>query len=174
MAKAGAKKQVAENSATLSLVRRVSFSLVILQLVARFFFHRLSQGDVIACAVLAVAYKVIYSVMKAHARPSFDEDGKLIYGGGSLAAIGFMSYLRDILYVCWFGHLLSVFSRYGLLVILLIPAAAFAFLWKKLIKPWLFSEPPPEPTAEQQAIIDRQQDRREQRARRRMRRGAAQ
>ena len=60
------------------------------------------------------------------AAPHYSADGELIFSGGDLAQGGVLSYYHDLIYLCLIAQLLSIFTKWGWLVLLAVRRAGGA------------------------------------------------
>lgn len=101
MAGQGAKKRFEDNASRLWLIRMCMTGFVCLHLVVRFLIRRSSAswGTGVGFFLTLLVEGIAYSQLAAFARPQYDQDDDLIYGGADLKMGGMCGIYHDILYI---------------------------------------------------------------------------
>ncbi|KAJ2608050.1 hypothetical protein H4S08_004601 [Coemansia sp. RSA 1365] len=65
---------------------------------------------------------MLYMNLRQMAQPRYDSGGILVDSGTDLKQPGLVSYMFDYVYISWFVHVLSLFTKWAWMVYLAIPA----------------------------------------------------
>lgn len=141
MAGAGAKKRLEENRRHLNVLRIWLATGFITHFVVRLLlkgssattWHWLGLG-----ATTLVNY-ISFFMITQHAKPTYDANGDLLDGGGSMSMKGINAYCHDLLYITSFVQCGTAFFSWFWYVYLLVPAYGLYKLFQNVVVPWFSS-----------------------------------
>jgi len=139
MANNAAKKRKFENEAILLRLWKILLIVNAIYILVRmvFFWSSFGTWHWIGFVGTTAVYWFCYSSLSSMAKPTFDEQGKLLDGGGNLSGGGLVEYYFDVIYVSAFVQLSSILTDWMWLSYLVIPIYAVYALWGLVIKPLL-------------------------------------
>lgn len=145
----GAKQIAKENAETITFYRNmilgangIYFTGMVLE---GAYYHALEITMFFICAIIYIG---CYQFLAKVGMPKVSPSGQLLDPGLDLNMEGGMAeHVKDILILTTGAHILSLFSNYLWLLLLLGPLRAFHMLWVNVISPWIFA-PAPEPEDE--------------------------
>jgi len=134
----GAKQIVEENKTTLSFYRNMTFGSIGLTFLTSFIFFEITKTFIIMSILSVVILLAAYQFMIYMAKSHYSETGQLIDPGNDLNIEGGIGEnVKDLIILTSGTMLLSLFTNYFWLLLLLLPMRAFWLLWGSIIKPWL-------------------------------------
>eukprot|EP00199_Chlamydomonas_sp_CCMP681_P003675 CAMPEP_0119107114 /NCGR_PEP_ID=MMETSP1180-20130426/7958_1 /TAXON_ID=3052 ORGANISM="Chlamydomonas cf sp, Strain CCMP681" /NCGR_SAMPLE_ID=MMETSP1180 /ASSEMBLY_ACC=CAM_ASM_000741 /LENGTH=178 /DNA_ID=CAMNT_0007092553 /DNA_START=15 /DNA_END=551 /DNA_ORIENTATION=+ len=143
MAGHGAKKRLEENSKRLGQLRMLLLLGIVAQAAGLSFnawkTGSVSWGSVAALLATTAVGWACYLTIGAYAKPSHDDQGGLIDGGGDMGKGTVNGHCHDVLYITVFVQVLSPLSRWFWYFYLLVPGFALYKLCKHIIIPYIKS-----------------------------------
>uniref|UniRef100_A0A7S0PLY3 Transmembrane protein 208 n=1 Tax=Ostreococcus mediterraneus TaxID=1486918 RepID=A0A7S0PLY3_9CHLO len=138
MAKSGAKKQHEANKAQLKLLASVLNYTTVFHVVVRLCvrYKTAKKWNVVFFACTLLACRTSLTSLRSFAAPTYDADGELIDGGGSLRG-GLTEYYQDLIYVGAFALTATTYSDWFWMSMLIIPAVGGYLIITKLILPYM-------------------------------------
>nr|ACO15035.1 Transmembrane protein 208 [Caligus clemensi] len=145
----GSKQIVKENAETIQFYRNIilgsngMYFLIMTLLGPRYGYTE------ILCFLLSASLCISgYQFFSYFGSPTLAENGSVLDTGIDLnITSGVSEHVKDLIILVGFAQVLSLFSNYFWLLLLLIPARGFWMLWKSVIAPWLFAPAPEEDTS---------------------------
>ncbi|XP_077983417.1 transmembrane protein 208-like [Glandiceps talaboti] len=158
----GQKQIYEENKKTLQFYTKIIFATNLIYLLVRMAW--MWESFNVSCWLLLSLAVLIYfsclSFMTKMARATFNTNGSLVDGGMDLnSESGTAEHIKDVILVTVLVQILSIFSNYFWLCWLIVPGAAFYYLWTNLLAPWIFA-PAPEIDEKKQKKMERKMQRR--------------
>lgn len=77
---------------------------------------------------LGLASALPFYMIWVAARPSFGSDGSIISGGEDITQRGVLEYAHDVIFLCAFVQTALIFSRWALIVLLVVPVYIIYFV----------------------------------------------
>jgi len=138
MAKSGAKKQHEANKAQLNVLTRALNYAAVFHVVVRWClrFRTVSKWHVAAFVVTLLSCRASLASLRSFAAPTYDADGELLDGGGSLRG-GLTEYYQDLIYVGAFALTTSTYSDWFWMSMLIIPVVGGYLIITKLVLPFM-------------------------------------
>ncbi|XP_011309806.1 transmembrane protein 208 isoform X1 [Fopius arisanus] len=160
----GAKQILEENVSTLNFYRNMVFIASGVYLVIMIVFFEFTPLTISLTLLSAVTYVTSYQFMMYMARAKYSESGQLIDSGVDLNMEGGIAeHIKDLIILTSGCQVLSLTSNYFWCLWTLAPIRGFYMLWTKLLAPWFFSSPEPQPDMDEkkQRKLERKMARRQ-------------
>ncbi|XP_063983014.1 transmembrane protein 208 [Diachasmimorpha longicaudata] len=160
----GAKQIVEENVSTLNFYRNMVFIASGVYLVTMLVFFSFTTLTISLTVLTAVTYVASYQFMAYMARPNFGESGQILDSGIDLNMEGGIAeHVKDLIILTAGCQVLSLTTNYFWWLWILAPLRGFYMLWTKLLAPWFFSSPAPQPEMDEkkQRKLERKMARRQ-------------
>lgn len=163
LATKGNKQIVEENVATLKFYRNMSCGSTVSNLLINCIFFEPFAGLQMTMTFLTIAIHFgSYYFMAMMSKPEYSDAGSLLSSGNDLNIEGGIAeHIKDIIILTGGTQLLSLFSNYFWLLLLIGPLRATWLLWNSVIKPWLGQKDDQEAT-----LSDKKQKQAERKVRR--------
>ncbi|XP_026500785.1 transmembrane protein 208 [Vanessa tameamea] len=141
----GAKQIFTENRATVNFYRNISLvtSLIYHSTTLALHFRDITSGTILLNLIVSILYIGSHQVMYFLSYPQYAENGQMIDPGLDLNMEGGIGeHIKDIVILTAITHLLTLFSDYFWLLLLLLPARIFWLVWVNFLGPWFFEKAP--------------------------------
>uniref|UniRef100_T1DF96 Transmembrane protein 208 n=1 Tax=Psorophora albipes TaxID=869069 RepID=T1DF96_9DIPT len=138
----GNKQIVEENVATLKFYRNMACGSTVANLIVNCIFFEPFAALQVVMSLLTIAMHVgSYYFMAMMSKPKYSDTGSILDSGNDLNIEGGIAeHVKDIVILTAGTQLLSLFSDYFWLLLLLGPLRAGWLLWKSVIQPWLLQK----------------------------------
>uniref|UniRef100_A0A6B2LMS2 Transmembrane protein 208 n=1 Tax=Arcella intermedia TaxID=1963864 RepID=A0A6B2LMS2_9EUKA len=120
MSKTAFKKIIKDNKKFLINILIAIFGVNVLDIVLGMIWSHLSNPLWVLGYFLSVYFVVMYQLYK-YALPKYDVNGDILDPGMDLKSPGFIEYHWDLLYLHVFTQFLTIFTKWGWAVLVLIP-----------------------------------------------------
>lgn len=123
MANSSAKKLIKANAARLTNLKIAIAAANLFFAVFRLILFRSSFTTFfkISWVAILIVYALPFYLIWSTARPTFSPDGSILSGGHDISKPGLLEYAHDIIYLTILVQALLSFSRFALLLFLVIP-----------------------------------------------------
>ncbi|ELU12965.1 hypothetical protein CAPTEDRAFT_118307, partial [Capitella teleta] len=160
----GQKQIVEENKSTIRFYKTiiVAVNVIFLLFTFIFFWGSFTAWYMFLTFVCLVIYFACLRTMQSMAGASYTPDGVTLLDGGIDLNMesGMAEHLKDLILLTAGVQILSLFSSYFWLLLLLAPSWGFYLLWVNFLAPWFFAEAP-EVDEKKQKKMERKMKRRQ-------------
>jgi hypothetical protein len=139
MAKSGPKQQLQKNQARLKFLRSLLAVTNVVFALGRLVYHRASNTAMLYATGLGMAglQYFCFKAVSRMAEPLLGANGEVLDGGADVSTASIASYYQDVIYLCAFVQVLSVFTDKAFWAFWLLPLVAGWIVFQTFIRPMM-------------------------------------